>query len=89
MATPHEVTGPINIGNPNEFTMSQLAEMIISSVDNGVGVEYRPLPSDDPTQRQPTIDKARDILGWTPTVELAEGLERTVEYFRGYLAAAT
>jgi len=86
MATPHEVTGPINLGNPNEFTMSELAEMVIAMVDNGTGVEYHPLPSDDPTQRQPTIEKARDVLGWVPTVELAQGLANTVDYFREHLA---
>ncbi len=86
MATGHEVTGPINLGNPHEFTMSELAGEIISLVDNGGSLEYHPLPSDDPTQRQPTIDKARDVLGWVPTIELREGLARTIEYFRDYLA---
>ena len=86
MATPHEVTGPINIGNPNEFTMSELAEKVISMVDTGTAVEYHPLPSDDPTQRQPNITQAREILGWSPKVELAEGLATTIEYFRSHLA---
>lgn len=86
MATPHEVTGPINLGNPHEFTMAELAERVIAMVDNGVGVEYHPLPSDDPTQRQPTIDQAREVLGWVPRIELAEGLAQTIEYFRGHLA---
>jgi UDP-glucuronate decarboxylase len=85
MQTPHAVTGPINIGNPHEFSMAQLAQLVISMVGNDVGVEYRPLPADDPTQRQPTIDLARDLLEWTPSTELAEGLERTIEYFRLYL----
>ena len=87
MGTPHEVTGPINLGNPNEFTMSELAQHIISMVDADVGVEYHPLPLDDPTQRQPTIEAAREVLGWVPKVELAEGLARTVDYFRSHLAA--
>ena len=87
MGTPHEVTGPINLGNPHEFTMSQLAEQVNAMVGNDAGVEYHPLPSDDPTQRQPTIDQARDVLGWAPKVELAEGLSRTVDYFRSHLAA--
>jgi UDP-glucuronate decarboxylase len=86
MATPHEVTGPINLGNPHEFTMGELAERVIAMVDNGVGVEYHPLPSDDPTQRRPTIDQAREVLGWVPRIELAEGLAQTIEYFRGHLA---
>ena len=85
MATPHEVTGPINLGNPHEFTMTELAEQVIAMVGRDVGVEYFPLPSDDPTQRQPTIDQARDVLGWRPAIELAEGLSRTVEYFREQL----
>ncbi|SDO93460.1 UDP-glucuronate decarboxylase [Nakamurella panacisegetis] len=88
MATPHEVTGPINIGNPHEFTMAELAEKVIAMVDNGTAVEYHPLPSDDPTQRQPNITQAREVLGWSPKVELAEGLGRTIEYFRQHLAAA-
>jgi UDP-glucuronate decarboxylase len=85
MQTPHAVTGPINIGNPHEFSMAQLAQLVISMVGNDVGVEYLPLPADDPTQRQPTIDLARDLLEWTPSTELAEGLERTIDYFRRYL----
>ena len=85
MRTPHEVTGPINIGNPHEFSMAQLAELVISLVGTDVGLEYLPLPTDDPTQRQPTIDRARDVLDWTPSTELAEGLSRTIEYFRGQL----
>ena len=86
MATPHEVTGPINLGNPHEFTMAELADLVISMVGNGVGVEYHPLPSDDPTQRQPTIDQAARVLGWVPQIELAQGLERTIDYFRRHLA---
>ncbi len=86
MNTPHDVTGPINLGNPHEFTMSELAEKILSMVGGGPPVEYYPLPSDDPTQRQPKIDQARDVLGWTPKVEVDEGLARTIEYFRKQLA---
>lgn len=89
MNTPHEVTGPINLGNPHEFTMAQLAEQVNAMVGSDAGVEYHPLPSDDPTQRQPTIDQARDVLGWVPRVELAQGLDRTVEYFRRHLAATS
>ena len=62
--------------------MAQLAQLVISMVGNDVGIEYRPLPTDDPTQRQPTIDRARDVLEWTPSTELAEGLARTIDYFR-------
>jgi len=82
MSTPHEVTGPINIGNPNEFTMTELAELVIEIVGSSAGAEYRPLPADDPTQRQPDISVARSTLGWQPTIELREGLGATVEYFR-------
>jgi len=86
MATPHEVTGPINLGNPNEFTMSELAERVISIVGTSSGIEYHPLPSDDPTQRKPIIEQARDILGWVPKIELDQGLAQTIEYFRALLA---
>jgi UDP-glucuronate decarboxylase len=88
MSTPHEVTGPINIGNPNEFTMLELADLVNEMVGSSAGVEYRPLPSDDPTQRQPDISLARSTLGWQPTVELREGLGATVEYFRALTKAA-
>jgi UDP-glucuronate decarboxylase len=82
MATRDEVTGPINIGNPNEFTMTELAELVSEIVGSSAGVEYRPLPADDPTQRQPDISLARSMLGWQPTIELREGLGATVEYSR-------
>ena len=87
MATPHDVTGPINLGNPNEFTMSELAEKVIAMTGSSAGVEYHPLPSDDPTHRQPAIEQARKILDWNPTVELSEGLDRTISYFRHHLSA--
>ncbi len=87
MATDHEVTGPINIGNPNEFTMKELADRVLELVGGDVAVEFHPLPADDPTQRQPNITKAREVLGWEPTVELAEGLASTIDYFRKLLLA--
>ena len=87
MHTPHEVTGPINLGNPHEFTMSELATTIRSLIGSDVPVEHHPLPSDDPTQRQPDITKAKELLGWVPTVELHEGLTATVDYFRRHLSA--
>jgi len=77
-----EHTGPINVGNPNEFTILELAERVRALVNPNLPIEYRPLPSDDPRQRQPDITKARTLLGWEPRVMLAEGLERTVAYFR-------
>jgi UDP-glucuronate decarboxylase len=82
METGHEVTGPINIGNPNEFTMLELASLVTEIVGNDAGYEHLPLPSDDPTQRQPDIAQARVVLDWEPTVQLREGLTNTVEYFR-------
>lgn len=78
-----EVTGPINLGNPKEFTINQLAELVVELAGSGSKVIHQPAVADDPQQRQPVIDKAKAILDWEPTVELREGLERTIEYFRG------
>jgi UDP-glucuronate decarboxylase len=88
MDTPHEVTGPINLGNPDEFSMKELATKVSALVGGDTAVEYHPLPSDDPTQRQPTIIKAWEQLGWAPRVELDEGLAATVEYFRQQMAGS-
>ena len=85
MATPDDITGPINLGNPHEFTIKQLAELVIELTGSKSQIIYEPLPSDDPTQRQPIIDKAKAILGWEPTVQLREGLIKTIEYFDGKL----
>jgi UDP-glucuronate decarboxylase len=74
---------PVNLGNPVEFTIRQLAEQVFRLVGGNVGITYRPLPQDDPTQRKPDITRAREWLGWNPTVTLEEGLTRTVEFFRG------
>jgi len=81
MATPDEVTGPINLGNPGEFTIRALAEKVVELTGSGSKIEFRPLPQDDPQQRQPNIDKAKAVLGWGPTVQLEEGLRRTIGYF--------
>ena len=81
MATPDEITGPINLGNPHEFTIKQLAELVIELTGSKSQSIYEPHPSDDPTQRQPIIDKAKEILHWEPTVQLREGLVKTIEYF--------
>ena len=83
MAAPDSVTGPINLGNPGEFTIRQLAEMVIDMTNSRSRIVSRPLPPDDPTQRQPDISKARELLGWQPTVTLAQGLERTIAFFHG------
>lgn len=81
MESPREVVGPINIGNPSEFTIRQLAEMVIELVGGSSRIVQRPLPQDDPKQRQPDITQARDTLGWLPTIALREGLVRTISYF--------
>jgi UDP-glucuronate decarboxylase len=73
---------PVNLGNPNKFTIRELADEVARIVGSEVKIVYRPLPQDDPTQRQPDITRAREWLGWEPKVQLAEGLERTVAYFR-------
>jgi len=81
-----DVTGPINVGNPGEFSMLELATTIIDATKSPSTIEFHPLPADDPRQRQPDISKARAILGWEPHVALAEGLEKTIGYFREELA---
>jgi UDP-glucuronate decarboxylase len=80
-------TGPINIGNPGEFTIRELAELICEQINPQLDLVQRPLPQDDPLQRQPVIDLARSLLQWEPQVPLAEGLRPTIAYFRGELAA--
>jgi UDP-glucuronate decarboxylase len=81
MDSPAEVTGPINLGNPREFTIRELAERVIQLTGSHSKIVEGPLPADDPRQRQPDISKARSTLGWEPKVALQEGLERTVAYF--------
>lgn len=75
-------TGPVNVGNPCEFTMIELAEMVLKLTRSSSKLRFLPLPNDDPRQRKPDITLAKEKLGWAPTVELADGLERTIEYFR-------
>ncbi len=75
-------TGPVNIGNPGEFTMLELAELVIRLVGSDSKIIYKPLPKDDPMQRRPVIDLAKKELNWEPTIDLEEGLSRTIEYFR-------
>jgi UDP-glucuronate decarboxylase len=81
MKTPADVTGPINIGNPSEFTVLGLAEMIMELTNSRSKIVYRPLPQDDPKQRRPDISKASTELYWSPRVDLREGLMKTIEYF--------
>lgn len=75
-------TGPVNIGNPGEFTMIELAQKIIGLTGSSSKLVFRPLPSDDPTQRKPVIELAKEKLGWNPTINLEDGLKKTIEYFR-------
>ncbi len=82
MASPDAVTGPINLGNPVEFTMRELAELVVAKVGGGSNLVHAPLPTDDPRQRQPNIDKARSLLNWEPRIALTDGLDRTIAYFR-------
>jgi len=83
MKTSDDIIGPINIGNPIEFTMLELAEFVIRLTSSNSKIVFLPLPVDDPTQRKPDIMMAQKILKWEPTVELEEGLKRTIEYFKG------
>jgi UDP-glucuronate decarboxylase len=85
MGTASDVTGPVNIGNPGEFTMLGLAEAVIRLTKSKSKLVFLPLPQDDPKQRRPDISLAKEALGWSPKVELEEGLERTIGYFRGKL----
>ena len=85
MGTSDDITGPMNLGNQNEFTIHQLAASVIDIVGSESNVVFKKLPSDDPRQRQPEISYAKNILGWEPTVELNEGLQSTVDYFRATL----
>ncbi len=88
MATPDEVTGPINLGNPGEFTMRELAELVKDLTGSASKLVHKPLPQDDPKQRKPIIAEAKSTLGWEPTVSLREGLARTIAYFEGVIARA-
>jgi UDP-glucuronate decarboxylase len=86
MDTPDAVTGPLNVGNPDEFTVLELTETILRKVGGSSKICYKPLPADDPKQRQPDIMKAKALLGWQPTVSLDDGLEPTIDYFRKLFA---
>ena len=83
MESDEEVIGPINLGNPNEFSIKELAERVVGLIGGSSKIVYQPLPQDDPTQRQPDITQAKAILGWEPKVQLDEGLPKTVEFFVG------
>ena len=85
MNTPHEVTGPINLGNPDELTLLELATKVVDLVGGTGRIDHRPLPEDDPMRRRPDITLGEVVLGWKPTVDLDQGLARTVEHFRSVL----
>lgn len=89
MATGPEVTGPINIGNPGEFTIRELAELVVELTGSRSKLVTRPLPPDDPRQRRPDIGKANAILGWEPQIALRQGLERTIAHFEAFLRSGT
>ena len=85
MATSAETTGPINVGNPNEFTMLELAQKVVAATGSSSKLQFHPLPVDDPKQRQPNIGLARSRLGWAPKVDLDQGLPPTIDYFKRLL----
>jgi len=82
MDTPDDFVGPVNLGNPGEFTMRELADLILAQTGSKSKIVFEPLPQDDPTRRQPNIDLARDKLGWEPTVSLRDGLAKTIDWFK-------
>jgi UDP-glucuronate decarboxylase len=81
MNSARDVTGPVNLGNPGEFSIRELAEKVVARTDSGSKIVYETLPEDDPTQRQPDIEQARAVLGWEPEIALDVGLPRTIDYF--------
>src|SRR6476469_9308313 len=89
MASEDSVTGPINLGNPAEFSVRELADQLLAKLGSDAGIVLEPLPSDDPRQRKPDITKAWELLGWEPKVPLSEGLDQTIAYFREELNGAT
>jgi UDP-glucuronate decarboxylase len=82
MGTADQVTGPVNLGNPGEFTIKQLAEEVMRIIGADTGFKYLPLPQDDPKQRKPNITRAQELLGWNPTISLPEGLDKTIDDFK-------
>jgi UDP-glucuronate decarboxylase len=82
MHTPADFTGPINIGNPGEFTMLELAELVLRLTGSRSRIAFKPLPSDDPRQRRPDISLAQSAIAWQPQILLEDGLARTIDYFR-------
>jgi UDP-glucuronate decarboxylase len=85
MDSPADFTGPMNLGNPNEFTIKELAETVVEMLGSKSAIEYLPLPQDDPKQRCPDISLAKSQLGWEPKVQLREGIQKTIEYFKSVI----
>lgn len=85
MNSEESVTGPINLGNPGEFTMIELAEKVLGLTGSQSKIVYNPLPQDDPKQRKPDITKAKNLLGWEPQIALQDGLKKTIEYFKKFV----
>ena len=88
MKTSDDIIGPINLGNPDEFTILELAEKVIDLTDSKSEIIFKPLPADDPRHRQPDITLAREVLGWEPKVPLEEGLKKTILYFQELLSSS-
>ncbi len=89
MQTPNDVIGPINLGNPKEFTILELASLVVELTGSRSRIVHRQRPQDDPQQRRPDISKANDLLDWAPKTHLKEGLGRTIQYFDGLLVDGT
>ena len=87
MGAPDELTGPVNLGNPGEFTILELAEKVVAKIGSKSKVVFKPLPQDDPTQRCPDITLAQSKLGWQPTIKLDQGLDKTIAFFEDSLRA--
>ena len=85
MDSPDDFTGPVNTGNPGEFSIKELAEKVIELTGSSSKLDYKPLPSDDPVQRKPDITLAKEKLGWEPSIKLEEGLKKTIHYFDEFL----
>jgi UDP-glucuronate decarboxylase len=88
MNSPPEITGPVNLGNPAECTMLELAKKVLALAHSDSPIQHHQLPADDPTRRRPDIGRAMKLLAWEPTVPLEEGLKQTIEYFRHALAGS-
>ena len=85
MNSREDFTGPVNLGNPGEFTMLELAQLVLKITGSSSKIVHMPLPQDDPTQRKPVIDLAMKELDWCPTIKLEDGLKKTIAYFEEYL----